>query len=86
VVFKEFQQVGHLLEVGRDIRTVAAQVNIVELNVDDVFDAIVEFTAVFALGRACRLAERDGRQCGDRQTNNPFIFQAPPKCYVDAAA
>jgi len=45
LVLEEIQQIGHLLEVGRHIRVVAAEMDIVELNVDDALDAVVELAA-----------------------------------------
>src|SRR6185312_321102 len=41
LLFEEIQQIGHLLEIGRDVRVVASQVNVVELKVDDVLDGMV---------------------------------------------
>jgi hypothetical protein len=38
VVHDEVEQVRHLLQVGRDIWIVPAEVHVIELDVDDVFD------------------------------------------------
>jgi hypothetical protein len=62
VAFKEVQQIGHLLEVGGHIGVVAAEMDIVELNVDDVFDAVAEITL-----RQRRLAERGDEQSSGRE-------------------
>jgi hypothetical protein len=37
---QEMRQVRHLLKIRRYVRVVAAQMDIVELNVDDVLDAV----------------------------------------------
>ena len=42
VVLNEVQQVRHLLEVGRDVRVVPPEVDVVELELDDVLDAVGE--------------------------------------------
>ena len=47
--FEEIQQVGHLFEVGRHVRVVAPKVHIVELDMDDVRDAIAELAVRIAL-------------------------------------
>jgi hypothetical protein len=59
VSFEEVEQIRHLLEVGRNVRVVAAKMNIVELNVDDVLDAVAEVTL-----RQGRLGERGGDESG----------------------
>jgi hypothetical protein len=46
LVFEEIQQIGHLLKIGRYVRIVPAQMDVVELNVNDVLDAIFEAAAV----------------------------------------
>ena len=38
VALDEVEQIGHLLEVGRDVGVVAGEVRVVELDVDDVLD------------------------------------------------
>src|ERR1700730_16666540 len=40
LLLQEMQQVGHLLKIRRHVRIVAAQMDIVELNVDDVLRAV----------------------------------------------
>src|ERR1700692_1863229 len=42
VFLEEFEQIWHLLEVGRNVRVVAAKMNIVEMNVDDALDTVAE--------------------------------------------
>jgi hypothetical protein len=42
LLLKEIQQVGHLFEVGRHVRIIAAQMHIVELDIDYVLDAVGE--------------------------------------------
>jgi hypothetical protein len=42
VALQEIEQVWHLLEVGGDIRVVAPQMDIVELDMDDVLDLIAQ--------------------------------------------
>ena len=46
LVLEEIQQIGHQLEIGRHIRIISAEMDIVELDMDDVLDAVVE-PAVF---------------------------------------
>src|ERR1051326_5543687 len=41
VVLEEVQQVRHLLQVRRDVRVVPQEVDVVELQIDDVFDLSV---------------------------------------------
>ncbi|MGA8961951.1 MAG: hypothetical protein WB475_17255 [Pseudolabrys sp.] len=38
VIENEIEQIGHLLEIGWDIRIVAAQMHVVERNMDDMLD------------------------------------------------
>src|SRR4029453_2168076 len=72
VVAQEVQQVRHLLQVRGDVRPVAEQVRVVELQVDDVLDVravAVEVTALRLLdgrggagARACDTAGCDSRE------------------------
>ena len=68
LTFQEIQKVGHLLEVGRHIGVVTAQMHIVELNLHDMGDAAAETAArarlrrIGSVGR--RAAQRDGEQRG----------------------
>ena len=41
IVLNEIEQIGHLLEVGRHIGIVAAQMHIVELDMHDVFNPAI---------------------------------------------
>jgi|HubBroStandDraft_2_1064218.scaffolds.fasta_scaffold05782_5 hypothetical protein len=38
VVHKEVEKVGHLFEVGRNVGVIAGEMDVIELNVNDVFD------------------------------------------------
>ncbi len=38
VVHEEIEEMGHLLQVRGNVRVIAGEVNVVELNVDDVLD------------------------------------------------
>ena len=51
IILEEIQQIGDLLEVGRHVRVVPTEMDIVELDVDDVLDAISEAAGFFARGR-----------------------------------
>jgi hypothetical protein len=42
VVLQEVVQVRHLLEIGRDVRVVPCEMDVVENDVDDVLDAVAE--------------------------------------------
>jgi hypothetical protein len=76
VSFEEVQQIRHLLEVGRDVRVIAAKMNIVELNVDDMLDAVAEIAL-----RQCRLGERGGDQSGGREyTHASHLWNPPTRC------
>ena len=61
VVGQEVQEVGHLLQVGRDVGPVAEQVRVVELDADDVLDAVVERAARQCGRRRCRRCLGRGR-------------------------
>ena len=38
IIRDEIQQIGHLLQVGRNIRVIADKVNVIELNINHVLD------------------------------------------------
>jgi hypothetical protein len=76
VAFEEFEQIRHLLEVGGHIGVVAAEMDIVELNVDDVLDAVTE-TALCQR----RLNERRGEQSsGRKKTHASHLWHPPTRC------
>ena len=77
VPLEEVQQVRHLLEVGRDIRAVAPEVRVVELQVDHVLDLAV---LVAELARRCRAA----LPCAPRETT-PVISAATAHAASEAA-
>ena len=58
MAFEEVQQIRHLFEIGGNIGVVSAKMDVVELNIDDVLDAVPEVTL-----RPRRLAETAGKQC-----------------------
>jgi hypothetical protein len=43
LAFQEVEEIKDLLELGRDIRVVASEVDVVELDVDNVLNAVGEF-------------------------------------------
>jgi hypothetical protein len=59
---RKVQQIGHLLEIGGNVGVVAAKMDIVELNVDDVLDAIAEIAL-----RQCRRSQATGEQYSGRK-------------------
>jgi hypothetical protein len=75
------EQTGHLLEVGGHIWVVAAEMDIVELNVDDVLDAVAEIAL-----RQRRLAERGGEQSNGREKPTRLIYRVPPISVADIPA
>src|SRR5271166_2721409 len=74
ISFKELEQTWHLLEVGGHIGVVAPEMDIVELNVDDVLDAVAEVAL-----RQCRLAKRGGEQPGGREKTHWSHLRDPPQ-------
>jgi uncharacterized protein YlzI (FlbEa/FlbD family) len=61
VVFEKIQQVRHLLEVRGDVRVIAGEMYVVELNVDHVLDVSARRLQV-ALAAGTSLRLRRGRR------------------------
>jgi hypothetical protein len=75
LVFEETQQVGHLLEIGRHVRIVAAEMDIVELDIDDALDAVVELAAFLPVTPARPLARVFvGRRGPGRRRRHVAVF------------
>jgi len=62
LVFEEVQQIGHLLEVRRHVRVVPTKMDIVELDIDDVLDAVIELAGFFVRSRGGPRAESNGHR------------------------
>jgi hypothetical protein len=82
LVVQEVEQVRDLLEIRRDIRVVAPQVHVVELEIDDVLDLIPERIELTAGRLAARAKRRRGaeRQCYQQRSadNSASSHIAPP--------
>jgi hypothetical protein len=63
---QEVHQVRHLLQVGRELLPVPKQVRVVELQVDDVLDAVVETARVGVVLRGLSRARGGSRGADDR--------------------
>ena len=85
LTFEELQQIRHLFEVGRHVGYVAPQVDVIELEVDDVLDAIGEAALAVTLRRGHWPAERDGRQSCDRNRNPPSHLPPLPNPFPGTA-
>jgi hypothetical protein len=85
VVLEEIQQIGGLLEVGRHVRVVAPKVDIVEMDVDDVLDAVIELAGFFVRGRDGPCAEGNGHRRRDSKTDDTPHFP-PPDHACDGSA
>ena len=79
------QQIGHLLKVGGHIGDVAPQVDIIELEVDDMLDAIGETALAVTLHCGRVAAERDGRQSRDSNRNHPVHLPRSPIRFCETA-
>jgi len=83
---EKMQQVGHLLEIGGHIGIVAAQMNVVELDINDVLDALAARSELAARGVRRRDAgsqEHQQRAC--RVMSNPIHLSSPMFCWIVAA-
>jgi hypothetical protein len=78
LVLEKIQQIGHQLEVRWHIWIVAAEVDIIELDIDDVLDAIGETALAVILRHGHGPAERGGRQSRDRNRHHPFHLPRSP--------
>src|SRR5579862_5344581 len=76
VVLDEIEQVGHLLQVRRDVGIVAREVHVVELDVYDVLDfprarvKLARARTVVFLRSKCRLAAQRGQRGGQNQAQD----------------
>jgi hypothetical protein len=59
---QEIEEVGYLLEVGWHVRIVAAEMHVVELDVDDVLDAVGEMASRRSRCGECLPARERGEQ------------------------
>jgi len=59
-LLQKVQQARHLFEVGWNVRNVAAEMNIVELDVDYVLDAVAELACLRP--RCCGFGRTDGQE------------------------
>jgi hypothetical protein len=76
LLLQEVQQVRHLFEVGRHVRIVAGQMHIVELDIDDMVDAVGEMALRRGEGGA---AGQNGEQSRDRDEHrSPHIHPSFP--------
>jgi len=68
VVADEVEQARHLLEIGGDVRVVAAEMRVVELDVDDVLDVAARRLELTTAGsiRRCGGKQRDDQR-GQRE-------------------
>jgi hypothetical protein len=88
LVFKKTQQVGHLFEVGRHVRVVPAQMDIIELNEDDMLDAVFEATPILGRRPFWRSAELAGglsdiaSAAAAAKKANAFITGLPPTVFA----
>jgi hypothetical protein len=73
VPFEKVKQIGHLLEVGRHVGVVAPEVNIIELEVDDMFYPVAEIATLRRRGISGR---DESRRCREERGNqeNSFHF------------
>lgn len=78
LILEEIQQIGHLFEVRRHIWVVAAEVDIIELDIDDVLDAIAETALRLSRLGGSRPAGRGRRQNRDRNKTHPFHLPRSP--------
>ena len=72
VVLDELHQARHHLQVGRDIRVVAEEVDVVERDLDDVLDAVPEPAPV----RRISGRRTDARRAGPRSERRPGRHRA----------
>jgi hypothetical protein len=85
LLLHEMQQIGHLLEIRRHFRIVAAQMDVVELDIDDVLDAVAMRSELAAggVGRGdAGSQERHQRACGVK--SNPVHLDSPMFCWIGA--
>src|SRR6516164_2859152 len=83
VVLEEIQQMWDLLEVGRHVRVIPPKMDVVELDIDDVLDAVIEL-AVALFGRcAGRGAEHERRKIRKCEKNNTPHFRPPIRLAID---
>ena len=68
--FEEVQQIGHLLEVRRHVRVVPTEMDIVELDIDDVLDAVIELAEFFVRSRGGPRAESNGHRSRGRKIDD----------------
>jgi hypothetical protein len=85
LILEEIEQIGHLFEVGGHVGDVASQVDIIELEVDDMLDAIGETALAVTLHCGRVAAERDGRQSRDSKRNHPFHLPRSPIPFLRTA-
>jgi hypothetical protein len=85
LVLEEIQQIGHLLEVRRHIWVIAAQVDIIELDIDDVLNTVSEMALALTRVRSSGPAERYGGQSCDRNRNHPFHLPRSPIPFLRTA-
>jgi hypothetical protein len=78
LTFEKVQQIGDLFEIRGDIRIVTAQMHVVELNINDVLDAVSELAILSSRVRSSRLAKHESGQDGDRETDNPIHLPGSP--------
>ena len=83
---QEIQQAGNLLEIGRHVRIVAAQMDVVELQIDDVLELVTwrpEMATCGGVGwRHAGNQERQERAC--RVMSNPVHLDSPMFCWIGA--
>src|ERR1700722_6366566 len=86
LTLEEIQQARNLLEIGRYVRNVAPQMDVVELQIDDVLELVAwrpEMATRGGIGgRDAGRQERHQRACGIE--SNPVHLDSPMFCWIGA--
>ena len=76
LLLQEMEEIGHLLEIRRHVRIVAAKVDIVELEINDMLDAVT---------LCCELACRAGGGISRRRLCSQERCQRPREAIIPTA-